>query len=351
MTSPEDGLAEQLAAPPDPVEAEVGFHQGKVIAFNLDTGENTIRIKGVDFADLPVMNVTDSAGLVPGMIVGVLRIRSTYFVIGRIANPGSAQFGDITVRSANGGEVSMSAGDVTVKRGSIPNETVGRLFASGADERTWVEVRPPFTQGVSSENRLIVEGSTPQTPNGQMYLITGGQMSLDSGGSMFASGSFVQIGSDSSASILASTHIQLDSTTDDVRISATGASNQPACMISNAGRIYQSSSVRASKVDIEDLDGLAAEDVLKLRPRTWRDRGEVERNPDKAAPRAVGFVAEEIEEIPGMEPFLFRDDNGELISLAYDRFPAALLVVIQDQQRKISDLTKRLEALERKAQK
>lgn len=346
--TPEDLLAEELGRPRhSAIESEIGFHQGKVIAFNLDTGANTIRVKDVDFFDLPVMNVTDSAGLLPGMVVGILRIRSTYFVLGRIANPGSAQFGDITVRAESGSRLNLSDGQISFLRGSqLPNQSQGVITAQGSGGRVWLELTPPYTRGSSGENKIFLEGSNDELTNGLLTLVTGGQGSFNIGGNGYittgndltldALGTLT-INGNGVVTILSDTTLDLRSVINDVRITHTTASLQPLARISDGNnRVYRDTSIRAAKLDIEDLE-IEAEDILKLRPRVWRDKAEAEENPDVVR-RGAGFVAEEVDEIPGMEPFLYRDPKGNLTALAYDKFPAALIVVDQYQQRQIEEL-------------
>lgn len=101
-------------------------------------------------------------------------------------------------------------------------------------------------------------------------------------------------------------------------------------------------SSRKYKQDIEDLV-VDPEAVLRWRPRTWRDKAEVEKIGDAAATH-VGFIAEEIaDETP---EFAIMDDEGEPDALKYDRMVAGLLAVVQQQQEQIKDLKTRVETLE-----
>lgn len=332
MKRPEDELVGALTMPHSGIEDEIGFHQGKVIAFNLDTGENTIRIKDTDFFDLPVMNVTDSAGLVPGMVVGVLRIRSTYFVIGRIANPGSAQFGDLTVRSSDGSSITFEFGRISIAHGA----TVwpGRVLASvdfteeGEKLPTIIVIAPtdsPFASGAS----LYMRGEAVGGALGFANLQSSGE---------------VQVNAGTDIQLTAGTSVRLQGGVGTQLITAPTTTATANMQLNGLGSyIRYITSARRFKLDIADFDPDPF-DVLKLRPRTWRDKSEVEENPDTEH-RIAGFVAEEVAEIPGLEPLVVRDAEGEPEALAYDRFPAALLSVLRQQQQQIDELTAQLAAL------
>lgn len=70
----------------------IGFHQGVVVAWNDQTGENTIRVAGSDVNDLAMLNITEALVLRPGHVVGLLRFLNTYFILGRIVVPATDQF-------------------------------------------------------------------------------------------------------------------------------------------------------------------------------------------------------------------------------------------------------------------
>lgn len=117
--------------------------------------------------------------------------------------------------------------------------------------------------------------------------------------------------------------------------STTGASAN--CFIDPSdGRIWRSTSSRRYKQDIEDAEVDPGE-VLQLRPRTWRDKGEVENEPETTQ-RYAGLIAEEVDELPTMRQFVTRKD-GEPEAVDYDRLSTvALLAVVKDQQARIEAL-------------
>ena len=110
----------------------------------------------------------------------------------------------------------------------------------------------------------------------------------------------------------------------------------------NLGELLRVTSSRRYKQDIEDapVDPAA---VLKLRGRTWRDKGEVEADPDTET-RHAGFIAEELDAL-GLGLFVEYDNEGRPDAIHYDRLTVALLAVIQDQAARLDVLAARLDQL------
>lgn len=98
-------------------------------------------------------------------------------------------------------------------------------------------------------------------------------------------------------------------------------------------RVLRSTSSRRYKRDIEDAEVDPAP-VLAMEPKTWRDKAEVERDPDTEQ-RYVGFIAEDLEEL-GLTEFLTYDAEGRPDAIQYDRLSVALLAVLKDQERRLS---------------
>lgn len=132
----------------------------------------------------------------------------------------------------------------------------------------------------------------------------------------------------------------------------------------STGILFRSTSLREAKLDIEDAPGTWADLVLALRPRTWLDRGNMERYVDALSAEAngeevdwdtesilsidqriPGFVAEELIEAGG-DDFILRDEKGRADGLAYERITAALTMLAQRQQQEITSLNDRITTLE-----
>jgi len=86
-----DDLTALLGKPDRP---DSGFRQGTVLAFDPESGANTIAVAGGILTDLPVLNIGDLVLIVPGDVVVLLRLRSSWAILGRIMEVGS---GGLTV--------------------------------------------------------------------------------------------------------------------------------------------------------------------------------------------------------------------------------------------------------------
>lgn len=117
------------------------------------------------------------------------------------------------------------------------------------------------------------------------------------------------------------------------------------CYIDVNGHLRLVTSPAGSKVDIGDVEAAPA-DVLALRPRVWRDRGQVERG-ERADP-VFGFIADEVAVLPGLGPLVGRDEAGAPITVAYDRVPAAQQIVLRDHEARLAAAEARAEAAETK---
>ena len=122
-----------------------------------------------------------------------------------------------------------------------------------------------------------------------------------------------------------------------IQHSTTGASAN--CFIDPSdNRIWRSTSSRRYKQDIEDAEVDPAA-VLDMQPRTWRDKAEVEADPDTER-RYVGFIAEELHDL-GLGQFVVYDDDGLPEAISYDRLTAAVIPVLKDLNERVSRLEQR----------
>ena len=113
------------------------------------------------------------------------------------------------------------------------------------------------------------------------------------------------------------------------------------CYINSDGGLYRSTSSARYKTDITDAThGLA--EVLKLRPVTYKGKGEVDA--DKVF---GGLIAEEVDDA-GLSEFVVYRDDGAPDALNYGNMVALAFKAIQEQQALIESLTTRLTALEAK---
>ncbi|MBN0040253.1 hypothetical protein JN535_08760 [Cellulosimicrobium cellulans] len=146
-------------------------------------------------------------------------------------------------------------------------------------------------------------------------------------------------GGDAPMRLTCAGEIGIYSETGRLRVPWTNASAAANVALDADGIVLRVSSALKYKQDLEDYNA-DPDAVLALRPRTWRDRGEVERDPDTTN-RYVGFIAEEVHDA-GLTDLVVYDADGNPDALSYDRFSAALLAVIRRQQDQIDSLTREL---------
>jgi Chaperone of endosialidase len=118
---------------------------------------------------------------------------------------------------------------------------------------------------------------------------------------------------------------------------AIAAANPVYC--TSAGIIGTNTSLRASKINIEDM-GDKSSVIYKLQPKSYNMKNDPE-------PLQFGFIAEEVE--PLSKDLCCYDLDGKLNSVAYMSLIPMLVSEIQKQQKTILDLTTRLEALEKRS--
>lgn len=365
-----DGLLPLFFPPPSD---DLGFRQGTVIAFDLDNGENIIDVGGTQLVNVPLLNVVDSVSLLPGTIVALLTWKSSWWVIGRVIVAHAPGFGKFCVFENNGEGVCITKNGIDIFPPNPPT-AVARIFSQHFDppDQMWVEIIPPRTIGGSGDNRIILGGTTTDL-SGSFSAITNGNalvqttngtaiLQSTNGKGLVESTDTLDIRSTSNAIIIdaqggqlqckaqgsaffdaQSGQVQLLSSTNQCFIDHTTTGSAANCFIGINGLILRSTSSRRYKIDIEDVH-VDKRKTFALRPRTWRDRNEVQEDPNNEN-WYVGFIAEELEEI-GLTQFIEYDENGQPDSIAYDRITVALIDIIKEQESRLSEIEDRLSMLD-----
>ena len=358
-------------------KAGVGFRQGKVLSFNVDTGANAIEVGGAVLHNVPALNVTDAAGLQPGMIVGLLTYQGTWWIIGRVARPGTRDFGDIVLRDDDGSMLRLKNSSIEMVPAPGIDNVHGRISSFNFGGRLWIQLDPPQSEA-PQDNKIIVEGASVGTEgavwvngagyaevrsalgdvalrsdNGRIYANTGGVTHFDirnNGDIMLWGRELWTLGS---GNVIHSNEADiLFQPSGDIRFGATGgnvfhkygsASSSPNAVVGTDGRLYRSSaSSRRYKYDIRPLEH-DPKDVLKLQPVTWHDIWQDATDEDK--PRIPGFIAEDVHEA-GLTEYVQYDEEGRPDGLSYDRMTAALLCVLKDHEKRIVELEAKVADLE-----
>jgi hypothetical protein len=115
---------------------------------------------------------------------------------------------------------------------------------------------------------------------------------------------------------------------------------------STDGQVRRATSSLRYKQDVEPLV-LTPQQVLQLRPVTWRDRNEVLEDP-ATTKRYAGWIAEEVHAIDdgALDIFVAFDQEGLPDALHEPRFSAAQQLVLIDHEARLTDALTRLAALE-----
>ncbi len=79
-----DDLALVLAPAPAPA---VGYRQGLVVAWDSVTFANQVQVGESVLTNLPLLNSSDAALIVPGDAVGILTFGSSWAILGRFTVP------------------------------------------------------------------------------------------------------------------------------------------------------------------------------------------------------------------------------------------------------------------------
>jgi hypothetical protein len=120
----------------------VGFRQGVVLAWNQDTAENTVQVAGSILTDLPILNTSEAQLLEPGAVVGIMTAGSSWFVMGRITVPGTAD--------------AASALSLVSRRIQASSDTAqGTRSATTYGDLTGAAVGPAVTLTVSSSGKAL----------------------------------------------------------------------------------------------------------------------------------------------------------------------------------------------------
>jgi hypothetical protein len=77
------GVSAALDVPP------LDFHTGQIIEWDSNNNTNRVLVLGVIMENLPILTSANTSGLVVGAAVGVLRVRTQFFVVGRVVSQDS----------------------------------------------------------------------------------------------------------------------------------------------------------------------------------------------------------------------------------------------------------------------
>lgn len=250
---------------------------------------------------------------------------------------------------SNNGKAFLGDGSIAMWDDYVANPNgFGRIYTDPVEGQNYMRWFPPYSSGNGQQNSVTMRGASPDLP-GAFWVYTDGAALIDADQAVHLNaGTSAHVHAGTSAYLTADDAVQVTAggqffvdadsmsllTNGDLRIyelPTTGSAANIRLDPATAAIGYVTSSLRY-KQDVEDLD-IDVDAFLKLRPRSWRDKGEVERDPDTAR-RNVGFIAEEVDEL-GL-PFVDYDGEDRPDALQYDRFTAGAVKVMQRQQSQIA---------------
>lgn len=227
--------------------------------------------------------------------------------------------------------------------GNIEGRVTAGTSMSG-QPAVWVIPPADVARTRETENAVIVVGRDATSPGG-LLLGTEGQlqataaqdMLFDAAGTMFfaADGDVVLQPADGHT-----VWAHLETNTGTANVLYGGATT-------GIGALWKTGSSLRYKQDVEDLDlsHLSADQIVDaLHGRTWRDRGQVGRDPDTTE-RIPGHIAEEIHDA-GLTAFVIYDDQGRPDGVAYDRLSGALAQALRTTRDELAVERGRIDSLE-----
>lgn len=330
----------------------LGLDSATLLSFDVASHRATLRYYDTVLADIPVLSGVDHFTWVAGDELALLtwfpvkghrrRGFGSYAILGRIIRPGNNRDPILVVDDGAGGVVRIAEGSIRVSGGGDVHLLDGGRILADYDDG-------------SSAVMLGTIDLTGETLNGLYVFLPGSEAAALFAGQRQDGTSNVLIGAvgldvDFFLTLCGATAVRADlaqiGTKDDAyRFVAqdgsvfivTDATTGSAANVhmSLTGLISQVTSSIQNKVDVEDAP-IDIDALLRLRPRTWRDRAEVEREPETDRWH-VGLVAEEVDEA-GLPEFVDYDEAGQPQAVTYDRLVVALLEVVKEQQGRLDAL-------------
>lgn len=358
-----------------------GYGQGILLSFDPNTFENTVDFRGATLTNLPVAVGIEALTFRPGDSVLLMKWTptggglSSYWIAGRPIVPGAGaelilRGGDVII--GDGANLRVESADGTrfieMRDGTtffgLPGNWHPGVIRTIGSGNPFIQMSPPIATSFPSDpisanrpTRISLAGSVAGNPGSFLnyshmhYQIGSGAEPI--GGSFFctSNGGFNAIAGGHFAATVGG-RVVLDGD-DFVQVNTPSNTASTNCNLTSIdggthGRIFRTTSAAAAKLDVEDY-APDVNAVLQLKPRIWRDKGEVEADPNTDRWH-VGYIAEEVNDI-GLTDMVDYDEEGNPNNITYDRMSAALLAVIKDQQKRIERLEKRLGVSEREVAK
>lgn len=141
---------------------DLGFRQGTLLAWDPATESNTVQIATEQFTDLDVL-ATGTIAMAVGDLIGLLRYKSTYLILGKIAPAGS---GALQTRSAkiatDGQRASTTFGDLAAFDQGAPGvgPVVTAYVGSSRQALVFLSVTASSSAGEYAQMSVAVTGAS-----------------------------------------------------------------------------------------------------------------------------------------------------------------------------------------------
>jgi hypothetical protein len=173
-----DDLTTLFTSQPDRPATPIHYRQGVIQSWDPTNLNNEVLVGRTIYTNLPVLGVGEAASYRPGITVGLAVIDSTWAIIGRFVEPGTADAQDaITQIGQRAITATVLAAETTTSTSYTDLATIGprisnvRIPASGKASVTigaqFVAVTAPLTAGSVG---VEVSGSTSIAPSSQKSL-------------------------------------------------------------------------------------------------------------------------------------------------------------------------------------
>jgi hypothetical protein len=164
----------------------IAWRKGTIVSYDQETGENVVDVAGALVSNIPILGVAEAATYVAGASVGILVADTggsqSWFIIGRIVRPNTADYTDAVNRLSNSFySDQVDTGDNTT------STTFGDLTNYGPIVRPVVKSASKLLVLVSS---VIIANDTDVANGGLMTV----QISDSSGAIIYGTGTLPNVG-------------------------------------------------------------------------------------------------------------------------------------------------------------
>lgn len=349
------------------------YSQATVITWNPDDFTGTLDWRGITLTNVPVLASIQALGFQPGDVVGMLGWQpqgglGSWWIIGKLAVPG-VDSPDLVIRGSDliidggtliiegggsqiirdGGNLDvLGGGDINVDGGAINVDSTDGVIVSGGGD---ILIDSGGSILVENGGDILVDDNgeirvTSTSFDREVALLNGGLALYNPTTANLRANFFYdevnggfQLNSDESVFFSTDgtsfTHT-FDSASTSLRHSSGSAFGDAGWI---ANELIEDTSSAKYKVDITDYMPDTRK-IFDLRPRTWRDKKDVEEHPDSDR-WWVGYIAEELDELE-LTDVINYDEHGDPANISYKHLVVPLVEIVKEQRIRIEAIEQAL---------